>query len=248
MKKNMLLLLIALVWGFQLNAQSGWEVRLLPQVAFGANNDLQRPTDATGTRFSLGKDLGRKNSAVFAPRVEVEYNYKRHRFIATMALLRETFDGVAGKDILYNEDVFKQGSRVDATYRFNTYRIGYRYRIIDNSALNLELGATILLRDAFISLEDDNKESRFSNVGVAPLLSYSIEWKAAPRLGILSYGDAFAVKAGRAIDVFAGARYRFSETLSGYLGYRLLEGGSDGERVYTMATYHFLSLGLGIKF
>jgi len=97
-------------------------------------------------------------------------------------------------------------------------------------------------------LEDRDKKAKFSNVGVAPLLSYYIEWKATERLSLLSYGDAFAVKAGRAEDVFAGAKYQITPMISATAGYRLLEGGSDSDRVYTMSAFHFLSMGIEVEF
>ncbi len=206
------------------------------------------PNDASGTRFSLPDDIGRKNNATFSPRIEVEYNTKRHHIIATAAWVDEKFEGPARKDIMYDGVAFAQGSEIDAKYKFHTYRLGYRYCLVDHSRFNFELGATLLLRDAYISLESGSDDAKFSNVGVAPLLSYSIEWMACEQLSLLSYGDAFAVKAGRAEDLFAGVKYRLSPLVYATAGYRLLEGGSDGERVYTMATFHFLSLGVGFSF
>lgn len=240
-----LLLLIAPAW--QLHAQNQWQIRVMPQVAFGTNNDIQQPNDQSGTRFSLDKDFSRRHGGVFSPRVEVEYNIKRHHIIATGAWLTNRFEGVAPRDIHYAGILFPQGTGVDAEYSFNTYRLGYRYRIVEKQKINFELGATILLRDAFISLEDNSDKGVFSNVGVAPLISYYFEWMATERLSLLSYGDALAVKAGRAEDIFAGAKYSFTPTIEGILGYRLLEGGSDGNRVYTMATFHFISVGVAFR-
>ncbi len=232
----------------QAQSENGWSIRIMPQMVWGTNNDVQQPNDASGTRFSLPDDIGRKNNATFSPRMEVEYTIKRHHIIATAAWVDEKFEGPAGKDIVYDGVTFGEGSMVDAKYKFHTYRLGYRYRIVDGARLNFELGATLLLRDACISLESGSDKGEFTNVGVAPLLSYSIEWMATRRLSILSYGDAFAVKVGRAEDLFAGMKYRFSPLVSATAGYRLLEGGSDGDRVYTMATFHFLSLGVGFDF
>lgn len=248
--KRLYILLICLVGTSAAHAQSvnGWNIRIMPQVAWGANNDVQRPNDDAGTRFSLPDDIGRKNSTIFSPRVEVEYNIKRHHIIATAAWVNDKFEGLAQKNIVYDGELFTQGSNVEAKYKFHTYRLGYRYRIVDNQRFNFELGATLLLRDASISLENASTRGKFTNLGVAPLLSYSLEWMATPELSLLSYGDAFAVSAGRAEDIFAGFKYRFSPLVSAMAGYRLLEGGSDGDRVYTISTFHFLSLGVGFSF
>ena len=231
----------------QIKAQSELEIRVMPQVVFGTRNTIQRPNDE-GTRIYFNNDFKRKNDAVFSPRFELEYSNKRHHAIATAALLTDKFEGIAKENILYDGVVFNSGSNIDAVYRFNTYRLGYRYRLVDRPKFIFELGATILLREAFVSLEDNIRKSKFSNVGVAPLLSYRVEWKVTEPMSLLSYGDAFAVKAGRAEDIFAGAKYKFNQNWSAMLGYRLLEGGSDSDKVYTMATFHFISLGVGFKF
>lgn len=246
--KHYLLQVLLFCFVMQAEAQSGWQIRLMPQVAFGTRNTVQRPNNEEGTRIFLNDDYNRKHNASFSPRVELKYNYKRHYMILTAAWVSDSFEGLAKEDVLYDRVLFSTGSQIEANYSFNTYRLGYRYRIVERPRFNFELGATLLLRDAYISLEDRDKKAKFSNVGVAPLLSYYIEWKATERLSLLSYGDAFAVKAGRAEDLFAGAKYQITPLISATAGYRLLEGGSDSDRVYTMSVFHFLSMGVGFEF
>ncbi len=231
-----------------LMAQSEWQIRVSPQAAFGAKNTVQRPNNSEGTRVHLNKEFNRVHTASFSPRIELEYSYKRHHGIATAAFLQDKFEGTSDRDILYDEILFPTGNFIETKYKFNTYRVGYRYRLVDRERFAFELGATLLIRDAYIELQDESERAKYSNVGVAPLLSYYLEWKADERLSLFSYGDAFAIKAGRAEDLFAGAKYRFTDKLYATAGYRLLEGGSDGDRVYTMAFFHFISLGLGVVF
>ncbi|MCC8145408.1 MAG: hypothetical protein LIO93_02995 [Bacteroidales bacterium] len=241
------LILLVTLSGLEIYAQSTWQLRVMPQIAFGGRNTVERP-NGEGTRIPLNNDFKRKSDALFSPRFELEWSYNRHHAIATVALLQDKFEGKANQDILYNNVLFNAGNNIEAVYRFNTYRLGYRYRIVENQDFNFEMGATILLRDAFISFEDEEKKTKFDNVGVAPLLSYYIEWKVLERLSLLSYGDAFAIKVGRAEDIFVGGKYRFSPLISGMLGYRLLEGGSDSDQVYTMAAFHYISLGIEVNF
>ncbi len=229
-------------------AQSEWQIRIMPQVAFGAKNTVQRPNNSDGTRIHLNKEFERKHGSSFSPRIELEYSYNRHHAIGTAAFVHDEFEGITGKEILYDGILFNNGNFINTKYKFNTYRIGYRYRLVEQPWLALELGAALLVRDAYIQLKDEEQRTKYSNVGIAPLLSYYIEWKADARISLLSYGDAFAVKVGRAEDVFAGAKYRFTDQLYGTAGYRLLEGGSDSDNVYTMSLFHFVSVGLGIVF
>ncbi|MEG0948803.1 hypothetical protein [Chryseobacterium sp.] len=238
-----LLLFTALTFG-----QSSWELRLMPQIAFGANNTLQRPNNDEGTRIFLNKEFDRKHRAIFSPRVELEYTYKRNHFILTGSLLKDQFEGISMKEIRYDGTTFAGGSNLNTTYRFNTYRIGYRYRLVDRMRFDFELGATLLIRDAAITMRSESQKAKYSNVGVAPLLSYYLGWNPTESFSLLSYGDGFAVGLGRAFDIFAGARYRFSPILSAIIGYRLLEGGSDVKKIYTMALFNYLSFGVGIHF
>lgn len=246
--KKYFLLLIFIASTLPINAQSEWQLRLMPQAAFGGRNTVQRPNNEEGTRVFLNDDYSRKHSATFSPRIELEYSYKRHHAMATAMLLGDQFEGIATEDIRYDDVLFLKGTDIEAHYRFNTYRLTYRYRIVERPRFNFELGATVLLRQAYISFEDAARESKFKNIGVAPLVSYYIEWKATEAMSLLSYGDAFAVKAGRAEDIFAGVKYRFTPMLSAMAGYRLLEGGSDSDRVYTMSAFHYVTLGVGFDF
>jgi len=232
----------------QLYSQSEWQLRIMPQVAFGGRNTIQRPNDEQGTRVNLNNEFSRKNKATFSPRIELEYNYNRHHIIATAALVNDKFEGTSYRDIIYDKELFRAGNEIETKYKFNTYRIGYRYRLVDKPQLAFEIGATLLFRDAYISMEDISKKAKFSNFGVAPLLSYYLEWKATEHFSLLSYGDAFAIKLGRAEDIFVGGKYQFTPRLSGMAGYRLLEGGSDVDKVYTMAAFHFASIGIGYNF
>jgi len=247
--KRTLFLIVFFSVAFHIYSQSsGWKLRLMPQAAIGGRNTVQRPNNDEGTRVSLNSEFNRKNNIRFSPRIELEYNYNRHHFIATAALLNDKFEGIGGRDIMYDGTLFNVGNNLETDYKFNTYRLGYRYRLVDQPQLAFELGATLLFRDAHISMENDMKKAKFSNFGVAPLISYYLEWKTTERFSLLTYGDAFAIKIGRAEDVFAGAKYQFTPKLSGIAGYRLLEGGSDGDEVYTMSAFHFISLGIGIDF
>ncbi len=243
---SLLFLMMCLCLGVY--AQSSWEIRFMPQVAFGGKNDLQRPNDMDGTRLSLSKDLQRENSGVFSPRIEVEYAYKRSHFILTGSWLKDKYKGIIDKEIKYNGATFAEGSDLRSTYSFNTYRLTYRYRFVEREKFDFEFGATLLLRDAYIKVADSEQESRFDNVGVAPLLSYYLGWKPTNRITVLSYGDAFGVKQGRAIDIYAGVKYQFIKNASVSLGYRLLEGGSDVDRIYTMSLFQYLSFGIGVNF
>lgn len=233
--------------GAQSQPESRFRLRFFPQIAVAGHNTVGYPGN-TGTRFSLTDDLHKTNSVRFSPRLEFEYIYRRNHFMLTGSLLRDKFDGTLPFGVQFGNQYFESGTPLRSVYRFNTYRFTYRYGVVDNPKFKLELGATILVRDAMISLADCCDKVSFYNVGVVPLISYSITWQPIPELAVLSYGDAFAVRKGRAEDIFAGVRYDFIDHFALLAGYRLLEGGGKGDKVYTFALYNYFSVGLEVKF
>ena len=76
-------------------AQSSWEIRLFPQIAFGSNNTLQKPNTEEGTRINLDKEFDRNHRTSFSPRIELEYVYRRNHFIITGSFLQNNFHGVS---------------------------------------------------------------------------------------------------------------------------------------------------------
>ncbi len=229
-------------------AQSSWEIRIIPQLVFSGDNTLQRPNNDEGTRIHLNKEFDLNHKVNFSPRVEVEYVYRRNHFILTGTLLKTKYHGISPTDIYYNGTYFPESTDMHISYRFNTYRIGYRYGLVKRAKFNFELGATLLIRDAAISMKDNSQKTKYSNVGVAPLISYYIDWCVSSNFSLLSYGDGFAIKYGRAFDLFAGVEYMFNDLLSATLGYRLLDGGSDVKKIYTMAQFNYIALGVNLSF
>ena len=82
-----------------------------------------------------------------------------------------------------------------------------------------------------------------TNTGFVPLVSFSLDWTPAGRLGLLLDGDALVGPVGRAEDVFLGGTFRSSEALTLRLGYRIVEGGADVESVYNFTLVSFLMAG-----
>lgn len=247
MKKIVLFVLMLAAVG-QVYAQSEFKLRLYPQIAFGARNDLKCPNDGVGTMLSLPGDLQRNNAAVLSPRIEFEYVFRRHHFMLTGVFVSEGFSGTAPSELRFCDAVFDAGTMVNADYRFNTYRFTYRYGLVKRPKFAFEIGATLLVRDARIAMNGVSGSDSFSNLGVVPLVSYRIAWMPMPQLSVYSEGDALASKYGRAEDIFAGVKYDVSPHIGVIAGYRLLEGGSDVASVYTFAMYHFISWGLEVTF
>jgi hypothetical protein len=134
-----------------------------------------------------------------------------------------------------------------AVYRFDSYRLTYRYSFVMNRSFDLAAGATAKIRDAEISLNGAETSSK-SNTGFVPLLSVHVEWRPGDGpLGLLFDVDALAAPQGRAEDILLAAMWTVREGVAIYAGYRTLEGGADNDEVYTFAWFHYAVAGVHLR-
>lgn len=209
-------------------------------------NDVRIPGDL-GTFFSLKDDLtpGQK---VFL-RARISYTIKsRHTLSVLYAPLKVQSQGSVPENILFEGSEFPANTELTGKYMFNSYRLTYRYMIVNSPKLEFGLGFTAKIRDASISLESADLTSVKTNVGFVPIINFRLLYKLDDKFGFLLDGDALAAKQGRAEDVLVAASYKISDTLGLRAGYRLLEGGADNDEVYNFALFHYASIGLSLSF
>jgi hypothetical protein len=152
--------------------------------------------------------------------------------------------------VLFAGERFIAGEELKALYRFDSYRLTYRYGLVRARRFNLDLGLTAKIRDAEISLNyvfvlvpGASKK----NTGFVPLISFRAGWQLGPRLGLVLDGDALGVPQGRAEDVTAALRVGFGDRVDARVGYRVLEGGSDVAEVYGFALFHYAVAGVTLR-
>ena len=143
---------------------------------------------------------------------------------------------------------FPANEDLSGSYKFNSYRLTYRYDFVQNPNLEFGLGFTAKVRDAKIALSSQGISAEKSNVGFVPIINFRLFWHSYEKLGFLLEGDALAAKQGRAIDVLFAASYKLSDQLGIKAGYRILEGGADNDEVYNFALFHYLSAGVSYTF
>jgi hypothetical protein len=207
-------------------------------------NNVRIPGDQ-GTLFSLKNDLISKTELFF--RIRVNYTIKaRHTFSLLYAPLETVSNGNLPYDIFFEGITFPANTSLTGTYKFNSYRLTYRYEIVKKPKFELGLGFTAKIRDAKISLASAGLESEKANIGFVPIINFRMLWKPDEKFGILLEGDALAAPQGRAEDVLIAVTYRFSDHLALKAGYRILEGGADNDVVYNFALFNYASVGLFI--
>lgn len=215
--------------------------------AFTGYNDLAIPAD-TGSRISL-KD-GIVSDPALSLRVRLGYTFaNRHTVSALIAPLTVYGSGTLDEDITYQGKTFAKGTEVQSIYRFDSYRLTYRYAFIDTDSLDIAAGITGKIRSADIALLSESGYAHRSNLGVVPLINLSLRWNFAEDFSLLLDADALASPYGRAEDVLLAMQYDVSDSVAWRLGYRLLEGGSDGGgNVYTFALINYAMAGVRVTF
>ena len=214
-------------------------------VSTGYNN-VRIPGDL-GTRFSLKEDLTPKSE--FFYRVRLNYTIKsRHTISLLYAPLETKSEGRVTKDILFEGVTFPANTALVGTYKFNSYRLTYRYDIVRKPRVEFGLGLTAKIRDAKIALSSSVLVSEKANVGFVPIINFRLLWNIDNKFGLLLDGDALAAPQGRAEDVQIAATYKVSDNLRIRAGYRILEGGASNDEVYNFALFHYAAVGLSYTF
>lgn len=209
-------------------------------------NDVQVPR-TTGTLFSLSEDLGAKGTYFFRVRVGIQWK-NRHTVSVFAAPFRIRAAGSVDRDLAFFEETFTAGTPLEGVYKFNSYRLTYRYDLVRKGSWRVGVGFTAKIRDAGIKIEGGGRSANKTNVGFVPLLNFRVLWQFHERWGLVLDGDAAAAKQGRAEDVALAVSYRLNDRISLRAGYRILEGGADVEEVYNFALVHFLGVGVTYTF
>ena len=217
--------------------ETGW--------AIPGYNDVRVPGDG-GTLFSLASGPVETASApYFRLRLGATFA-KRHAIFATGAPLRLQARGTLAGDVRFDEGVYPAGTFVTGLYRFDTWRLTYRYKWWSSPTIEATVGLTGLVRDAGITLHGGGVFQEKLNTGLVPLLSFSALWRFAGAWSLLLDGDALAGGPGRAEDVTLALRRQLEDGLAVRVGYRIVEGGADVAEVYNFALVHFLAAGLEV--
>jgi hypothetical protein len=214
-------------------------------VAWAGYNDVQIPA-ATGTRFSLVRDVPASPAPFF--RVRLGATLGRSTVFATAAPLRLAAEGTPGSDVRFAGATFSAGAPVRGEYRFDTYRLTWRWTLVQPGRWEAALGVTALVRDASVRLAGAGGVAKKDDLGLVPLVSFRAGWWATERVGFVVDGDAIAgAGPGRAEDVQLAAVWKVRPGVAARAGWRIVEGGADVASVYSFALVHLVGAGLTVE-
>ena len=239
-------LFVALTMMPAINAASQAFLDVEGGAAFTGYNDVRIPADS-GTRLSLADDLS--PDPALALRLRLGYTFaERHTATVLIAPLTVRSSGTLTEDVSYQGKIFPAGERVDSVYRFDSYRLTYRYSFVKMDTLTAAAGLTGKIRSADIALMSDSAYAHRDDLGVVPLINLWVQWKFAEPFSLLLDADALWSPFGRAEDALLAVQYHAKENIAFRLGYRVLEGGSDGGGdVYTFALFNYVTAGIAVS-
>jgi hypothetical protein len=234
-------------WGStSLAAPARAELDLESGIAAASYNDVAIPGN-TGTRLSLTDDLSADPGIFYRFQASLRFG-QRHALRVLYAPLTLAASGTVDGDVHYVDTTFPAGTPLEARYQFNSYRLTYRYSVWQEDSDELAVGFTAKIRDARVSIVGGGLAEEYANFGFVPLLHLLGRWRFAPSWGLLLEADALAAPQGRAEDVALALEYHVSPLASLRLGYRMVEGGADNDKVYTFTWIHYAAAGATVRF
>jgi hypothetical protein len=243
-------LLIVTTWGNvagQNEIQRHFYLQLELGPVWQGRNDVQIPNTEDGTRFSLVDLVG---NGPF-PSIRFYFTWRiaqRHDLRLLLAPLIYTENGTFSSPVSFAGQTYIPGESVDATYKFNSWRLTYRYKLHHGEQWHWWIGFTAKIRDAKIKLVQNTISSEKTDVGFVPLLHIRGEYHWSKTGWVLLDIDALAGGPGRAEDVTLQIGYDFTDQWSLSAGYRTVEGGADVEEVYNFAWLHYIVFSANFSF
>lgn len=243
MRRMLSVAVFALMMGFLMNGntRADWYFDVETGAAISGYNDVRIPGDI-GTKFSLSEELDSDPALFWRLRISRDLGEK-HQLSLLIAPLRFESGGSFDRVASFAGVDFPANVNIKARYRFDSYRLTYRYRFYQNEKLYAGVGLTAKIRDAEISLSDSSAKASKANTGFVPLINLKLHWQFNKRLGVLLQGDGLAAPQGRAEDFLLAGLYSMNKKLDLKLGYRILEGGADNDEVYTFALVNYIVIG-----
>ncbi|MEZ4647335.1 MAG: hypothetical protein R3E97_00875 [Candidatus Eisenbacteria bacterium] len=203
-----------------------------------SRNDVQIPNEAPATRFSLVDLVG--NGPVGAGRLTVRYDLSdRHQLGLLLAPLQLKETGTPASPVTFAGKTFPAGEELEATYRFNSWRLGYRYLWHSGARGQAWVGFTAKVRDAEIRIDQGDETANDTDVGFVPLLHLAGAYRFTERWTGLAEVEALGGGPGRAIDGALKVRYGRPDGPGVSFGYRTIEGGANVSAVYNFAWLHY---------
>ena len=163
-----------------------------------------------------------------------------------LAPLETSGTGRLERETVFAGETFAPGA-TRGTYKFNTYRLTWRYDFAERGPWHWGAGFTAVVRDANVELRQGARVANDDDLGFVPTLHLAGA-RRGDRWTLGATLDGLAGGPGRLIDLALKLEYRLGDRWRVGGGYRTLEGGADTDTVYNFAWLHYATLDLGYRF
>lgn len=198
-----------------------------------------------GTQLNMAKSLDQD------PYLRLDYKHSfenRHGFRLLYAPLKAEGSRTYGRDINFNGQTFAGNTKTETLYKFNSYRATYFYQLVKEDKWLVNIGASAKVRDANIQLEQNGRKKSRRDLGFVPLFYVWTEYWMTKDSKLTLDFDGLAAPQGRAFDVALMAGHRFSPSVTVNLGYRVLDGGVDNDKVYNFSQFQYYFANVEVQF
>lgn len=209
--------------------------------------DVRIPNEG-GTFFSLADDLNADDPRAFFRGRLTWHISPKHDLSVLYAPLQMDYSGSFDRPVYFNGSDFAADTPTTGLFRFDSYRLTYRYNFVRTDKVTFGMGVTAKIRDAEVSLNQGGRTVTDENTGFVPLINYQFAWRFAEHFSLYSEGDALGASQGYAVDVAAALQWHVTDSLALRLGYRILDGGADSDSVYTFNQFHYATVGATFRF
>jgi hypothetical protein len=214
---------------------------------FTGYNNIRIPGNA-GTEIDVSSQLRQDFTFFLRGRTTFLFGENKHAISILAAPLRIEYSGSAPNNVRFQQSDFPANEPLNVIYRFDSYRLTYRYHFIRKEKLLIGAGLTAKVRDASIRFTSGDVSDVKTDLGVVPLINFNVGWLPLERTRISVDGDALIGPGGRAADIGIFVNQQLYRHLWVKGGYRILEGGADNSRVYNFSLIHYAALGALIFF
>ena len=209
--------------------------------------DVRIPNEG-GTFFSLADNLNADDPRAFFRGRLTWHISPKHDLSVLYAPLEMDSSGSFDRPVSFNGSDFAADTPTSGLFRFDSYRLTYRYNFVRNEKVTFGMGVTAKIRDAEVSLTQNGRTVTDANTGFVPLINYQFAWRFARQFSLYSEGDALGAPQGYAVDVAAALQWHVTDNLALRLGYRILDGGADSDSVYTFNQFQYATIGATFRF
>ena len=142
-------------------------------------------SQARGNALFIERRPGCGDHRVSSATFESNLQERPHGVSLLYAPLEIESIGSIEKDVFYNGTTFAAGTPLTGIYKFNSYRLSYRYHVLQKPNLVVALGASAKIRDANIVLASEDTKVERTSLGIVPLPHFFVWWAFA-KLGDFS--------------------------------------------------------------